>query len=697
MKDFKEFKTEIGGKEATVEIGKYAMQTNGHCIVKCGDTMVMVNTCMNKEPRPGQDFFPLSVDYEEKLYAVGKIPGGFKKREGRPTDQAILTSRLIDRPLRPLFPKGFFNDVTVVATPLSVDYDVAPEPLAMFASSIALSISDIPFAGPTGSCQVAYVDGKYIVNPNKEEQEKSLMDLKVAGTKDAILMVEAGANEVSEEEMLQGILFAHKEIKKQVEFQEKIVSELGVKKAENLPYYVIDETLEKDVREFGYPLMEKVMEHFDRHERDSAEEEANAQILEHFAETYPDSQRQILDVLYKVKKEIMRAKIIEHGVRPDGRKLDEIRPIWCEAGILPRVHGSAVFTRGETQVMTTCTLGSLRDTQILDGLDDEEEKRYMHHYNFPAYSTGEAKPLKSAGRREIGHGALAERSLVPVLPSEEEFPYAIRTVSEVLSSNGSTSQASVCGSTLALMDAGVPIKAPVAGCAMGLIKDEKSGKVAILTDIQGLEDFLGDMDFKVAGTTKGITAIQMDIKIKGIDEKILREALSRAREGRLFILNKMNAVLSEPRKELSPFAPKIISFSINPDKIKDVIGSGGKMINKIIDETGVKIDIEDDGLVMILGVDQEKSNRAKEIILSIAEDVEVGKIYTGKVVRILQFGAFVEIGFNKEGMIHISKLSNKRVEKVEDVVNIGDMVEVECIKVNDGKIDLKLIGKYSDK
>ena len=697
MKDFKEFKTEIGGKEVTVEIGKYAMQTNGHCIVKCGDTMVMVNTCMNKEPRPGQDFFPLSVDYEEKLYAVGKIPGGFKKREGRPTDQAILTSRLIDRPLRPLFPKGFFNDVTVVATPLSVDYDVAPEPLAMFASSIALSISDIPFAGPTGSCQVAYVDGKYIVNPNKEEQEKSLMDLKVAGTQDAILMVEAGANEVSEEEMLQGILFAHNEIKKQVEFQEKIVSELGVKKAENLPYYVIDETLEKDVREFGYPLMEKVMEHFDRHERDSAEEEANAQILEHFAETYPDSQRQILDVLYKVKKEIMRAKIIEHGVRPDGRKLDEIRPIWCEAGILPRVHGSAVFTRGETQVMTTCTLGSLRDTQILDGLDDEEEKRYMHHYNFPAYSTGEAKPLKSAGRREIGHGALAERSLVPVLPSEEEFPYAIRTVSEVLSSNGSTSQASVCGSTLALMDAGVPIKAPVAGCAMGLIKDEKSGKVAILTDIQGLEDFLGDMDFKVAGTTKGITAIQMDIKIKGIDEKILREALSRAREGRLFILDKMNAVLSEPRKELSPFAPKIISFSINPDKIKDVIGSGGKMINKIIDETGVKIDIEDDGLVMILGVDQEKSNRAKEIILSIAEDVEVGKIYTGKVVRILQFGAFVEIGFNKEGMIHISKLSSKRVEKVEDVVNIGDMVEVECIKVNDGKIDLKLIGKYSEK
>jgi len=694
MKDFREFKTEIGGKEVIVEIGKYAFQTNGHCIVRCGDTVVMCNTCMNKEPRPGQDFFPLSVDYEEKLYAVGKIPGGFKKREGRPSDQAILNSRLIDRPLRPLFPKGFFNDVTVVATPLSVEYDVAPEPLAMFASSIALTISDIPFAGPTGSCQVAFVDGKYYVNPTMEQQEKSLMDLKVAGTKDAILMVEAGANEVSEEEMLQGILFAHEEIKKQVAFQEMIAKELGVKKNDNLPFYVIDETLEKDVREFGYPIMTKVMEHFDRHERERAEEIANEEILQHFEEQYPENKREILDVLYKVKKEIMRSKIIEQGIRPDGRKLDEIRPIWCEAGVLPRVHGSGVFTRGETQVMTTCTLGSLRDTQILEGLDTEEEKRYMHHYNFPAYSTGEARPLKSAGRREIGHGALAERSLIPVLPSEEEFPYAIRTVSEVLSSNGSTSQASVCGSTLALMDAGVPIKAPVAGCAMGLIKDEKSGKVAILTDIQGLEDFLGDMDFKVAGTTKGITAIQMDIKIKGIDEKILREALERARLGRLFILDKMNQVLDAPRKELSPFAPKIISFTINPDKIKDVIGSGGKMINKIIDETGVKIDIEDNGLVMICGVDAEKSNRAKEIILSIAEDIEIGKIYTGKVVRILNFGAFVEIGYNKEGMIHISKLSSKRVEKVEDVVNIGDMVEVEVIKINDGKVDLKLVGTY---
>ncbi len=694
-RDFRTFETEIGGKKVEVEIGKYAFQTNGHCIVKCGDTMVMVNTCMNKEPRPGQDFFPLSVDFEEKLYAVGKIPGGFKRREGRPTDQAILTSRLIDRPLRPLFPKGFFNDVTVVATPLSIDYDVAPEPLAMFGSSLALTISDIPFAGPTGACEVALVDGKYYINPNTEIKEKSLIDLKVAGTKDAILMVEAGAKEVTEEEMLQGILFAHEEIKKQVEFQEKIAEELGVKKAENLPFYVIPEEITNAVKEYAYPLMEEVMTHFVRSERDAAEEKANENILNHFAETFPDKEREILDVLYKIKKEIMRKKIINDGIRPDGRKVDEIRPIWCEVGVLPRVHGSGVFTRGETQVMTTLTLGSMRDTQILDGIDEEEEKRYMHHYNFPAYSTGEAKPLKSAGRREIGHGALAERALVPVLPSEEEFPYAIRTVSEVLSSNGSTSQASVCGSTLALMDAGVPIKAPVAGIAMGLIKDEESGKVAVLSDIQGLEDFLGDMDFKVAGTEKGITAIQMDIKIKGIDEHILREALERARKGRLFILGKMAEVIKEPRKSLSPYAPKIISFTINPDKIKDVIGSGGKMINKIIDETGVKIDISDEGLVSICGVDAEMNEKAKAMILSIAEDIEVGNTYTGTVVRILQFGAFVDLGFGKEGMIHISKLSSKRVEKVEDVVKIGDKVEVTCIKNEKGKVDLKLIGVFN--
>ncbi len=688
------FKTEIGGKVVEVQVGKYAMQANGHCFIKCGDTVVMANTCMSKEPRPGQDFFPLSVDYDEKLYAVGKIPGGFKKREGRPADSAILVSRLIDRPLRPLFPKGLFNDVSVIVTPLSVDYDTPPEPLAMFASSVALTVSDIPFGGPTGSVQVAYVDGKYIINPNTDEMEKSLMDLKVAGTKEAILMVEAGAKEVSEEVMLQGILFAHEEIKKQVIFQEQMAKELGITKNDKIEYYTIPEELEKDVREYATPLFVKVMENFDRHEREKAEEKADEEILEHFAEKYGEQKREILDTCYKIKKEIMRSKIINQGIRPDGRKLDEIRPIWCEVGILPRVHGSAVFTRGETQVLTTVTLGSLSDMQKLEGLDEEDTKRYMHHYNMPGYTTGEARGLKSAGRREIGHGALAERSLVPVLPSEEEFPYAIRTVSEVLSSNGSTSQASVCGSTLSLMQAGVPIKKPVAGIAMGLIKDEASGKVAILSDIQGLEDFLGDMDFKVAGTKDGITAIQMDIKIKGIDEKILREALERARLGRLHILGIMMKTISEPNKQLSPYAPKIISFNINPEKIKDVIGSGGKTINKIIDETGVKIDITDDGLVMVLGIEQEKMERAKEMILGIAEDLELDKTYTGTVNRILTFGAFVDLGYGKEGMIHISKLSSKRVEKVEDVVNIGDKVEVKVIKIDKGKVDLKLIGVF---
>ena len=691
----KYFKTNIGGKDVEVEVGKYAMQANGHCMVKCGDTVVMANTCMSKEPKPGQDFFPLSVDYEEKLYAVGKIPGGFKKREGRPADSAILTSRLIDRPLRPLFPKGLFNDVTMAVTPLSVDYDTPPEPIAMFAASVALSVSDIPFGGPIGACQVAYVNGEYIINPNTDQMEKSRIDLKVAGTKEAILMVEAGAKIVTEEEMLQGILFAHEEIKKQVKFQEDMVAELGVKKRDDVKYYVIPEELENDVKEYATPLIEKVMENFDRHVRQKAEEEAYAQVFEHFAEKYPDNKREIGDVLYKIEKKVMRSKIINLGVRPDGRKLDQVRPIWCEVGLLPRVHGSAVFTRGETQVMTTVTLGSLSDMQKLEGLDEEEEKRYMHHYNFPGYSTGEAKPLRSAGRREIGHGALAERALVPVLPSEEDFPYAIRTVSEVLSSNGSTSQASICGSTMSLMNAGVPISAPVAGIAMGLIKDEESGKVAVLTDIQGLEDFLGDMDFKVAGTKDGITAIQMDIKIKGIDEKILREALERARIGRLHILGIMNECISEPNKELSPFAPKILSFNINPDKIKDVIGSGGKMINKIIDETGVKIDITDDGLVMVASTDTAMMERAKEIILSITEELEIDKTYTGTVERILQFGAFVNLGYGKEGMIHISKLSSKRVDKVEDVVKVGDKVEVKVIKIEKGKVDLKLVGVFA--
>lgn len=687
------FETEIGGKKVTVETGRYCEQADGTCWVKCGETVIMVNVTMAEQPRPGIDFFPLGVDFEEKMYSVGKIPGGFKKREGRPSDKAILTSRLIDRPLRPLFPKGFFNDVSVVATALSIDPDVAPEPLAMLGSSFALTISGIPFAGPTGSVNVALIDGKYIANPNNEEREKSRMSLTVSGTRDAVLMVEAGAKEVTEEEMLGGIMFAHDIIKKLVDFQLKAKEEIG-KAPKEVEYYVIDKELEEAVRAYASEKLDYALDTFDRQERQTRQDEVDKDVKEHFAETFPEKEREIGDVLYKMTKEKVRAKILNKGIRPDGRKLTDIRPIWCDAGVLPRVHGTGVFTRGQTQVLTTLTLGTISDAQKLEGLDDEEVKRYVHHYNMPPYSTGEARQLKSPGRREIGHGALAERALEPVIPSEEEFPYALRLVSEVLSSNGSSSMASVCGSTLALMDGGVQIKAPVAGIAMGLIKDDESGKVAVLSDIQGLEDFLGDMDFKVAGTTKGITAIQMDIKIKGIDENILRTALEQARQGRLYILDKMLAVIDKPRAEISKYAPKIITFTINPDKIKDVIGSGGKTINNIIEETGVKIDIEDDGQVFIATPDSDMAEKAKQIILNIAEDLEVGKIYSGKVARIMNFGAFVDIAPGKEGMIHISKLSSKRVEKVEDVVNIGDEVEVEVIKIdNKGRVDLKLIAK----
>ncbi len=688
------FETEIGGKKVVVETGKYCEQSNGSCIVRCGETVVMVNVTMAKEAREGIDFFPLGVDFEEKMYSVGKIPGGYKKREGRPADKAILVSRLIDRPLRPLFPKGFYNDVSVVATALSVDPDVVIEPLAMLGSSIALTISDIPFQGPTGSVLVSCVDGKFIVNANEKEREQSSMHLTVSGTGEAILMVEAGANEVSEEIMLDAIMFAHEEIKKQVEFQLKMKAEIGKEVA---PYvsYLPHEDVESAVREFAYDKLVKALDTFDRETRQKNQEEVDKFVKEHFATEFVDKEREIGDVLYKLTKEIVRSKILNDGVRPDGRKLTEIRPIWCEVGVLPRVHGTGVFTRGQTQVLTTCTLGPISDAQKMEILDEDEEvKRYIHHYNMPPYATGEARPLKSPGRREIGHGALAERALVSVIPSEEEFPYAIRLVSEVLSSNGSSSMASTCGSTLALMDAGVPIKSPVAGIAMGLIKDTQSSKVAVLSDIQGLEDFLGDMDFKVTGTTKGITAIQMDIKIKGIDKNILITALEQARQGRLYILDKMLAVIDKPRAQLSKYAPKIITFSINPEKIKDVIGSGGKVINKIIDETHVKIDIDDDGQVFIATPDEEMAQRAKEIILAIAEDFEVGKIYSAKVVRITNFGAFVEVAQGKEGMIHISKLSSKRVEKVEDVVKVGDNVQVEVIKIdNKGRVDFKLVAK----
>lgn len=693
-KDAQIFEIEIGGRKVTFETGKFCEQSSGSCLVRCGETAVLVNVNMSEQPRPGIDFFPLSVDFEEKMYSVGKIPGGFKKREGRASDKAILTSRLIDRPLRPLFPKGFFNDVTVVATALSVEPDVMPEVLAMLGSSFALSISDIPFMGPTGSVCVGLVDGQYIINPNQEQREKSLMHLMLSGTDEAVLMVEAGAKEVTEKQMLDAIMFGHEEIKKIVAFQKKVKEQIGKPVNDKIAYNVVDPQVDTDVREFATPLIVKALDEFDRQVRQANQDKANEEIHEHFAEIYPEQTKMIDDVIYKITKETVRSKILNDGVRPDGRKLTEIRPIWCETGVLPRVHGTGVFTRGQTQVLTTLTLGTISDMQKLEGLDDEECKRYMHHYNMPGYATGEAKPLKSPGRREIGHGALAERALEPVIPSEEEFPYAIRLVSEVLSSNGSSSMASTCGSTLALMDAGVPIKAPVAGIAMGLIKDDQTHKVAVLSDIQGLEDFLGDMDFKVTGTSKGITAIQMDIKIKGIDENILTTALEQARAGRMYIMDKMLAVIDKPRAELSKYAPKIISFSINPDKIKDVIGSGGKMINKIIEETGVKIDITDEGLVYIATPDSEMAEKAKQIILNIAEDLEVGKIYSGKVVKIMNFGAFVEIAPGKDGMIHISKLSNKRVEKVEDVVKVDDEVEVEVLKIDDkGRVDFKLVSK----
>ena len=690
----KVFEIEIGGKKVSFETGRLCEQANGSCLVRCGETVVMVNVTMAKEPRPGIDFFPLGVDFEEKMYSVGKIPGGFKKREGRPSDKAILTSRLIDRPLRPLFPKGFYNDVSVVATALSVEPDVAPEVLAMLGSSFALSISDIPFAGPTGSVQVGLVDGKFIINPNAEEREKSRMHLTVSGTDEAVLMVEAGAKEVLEDVMLDAIMFAHEEIKKIVKFIKGVKAEIGKPVNDKIQYEVIPDEINVAVREYADKKLDYALDTFDRDERQKRQEEVDADVKEHFAEQFPDCEKAIGDILYKMTKEKVRSKIINQGIRPDGRKLTEIRPIWCDVGILPRVHGTGLFTRGQTQALTTLTLGTVADIQKLEGLDDEEVNRYVHHYNMPPYATGEARQLKSPGRREIGHGALAERALEPVIPCDEEFPYAIRLVSEILSSNGSSSMASVCGSTLALMDAGVPISSPVAGIAMGLIKDEESGKVAVLSDIQGLEDFLGDMDFKVTGTEKGVTAIQMDIKIKGIDKNILTTALHQAREGRMFIMQKLLETIPEPRKELSKYAPKIIIFNINPDKIKDVIGSGGKMINKIIEQTGVKIDIEDDGRVYVATPDEAMAQKAKKIILAIAEDVEVGKKYEGKIARIMNYGAFVEMDGEKEGMIHISKLSTKRVEKVEDVVKLGDEVVVEVIKVDEkGRIDLKLIEK----
>lgn len=687
MFEHKIFTMDLAGRELSVEIGKIAQLASGSAILRYGETMVMVNVSKSAQPRDGVDFFPLSVDYEERLYSVGKIPGGFLKREGKPSEKAILTSRLIDRPIRPLFPKTFRNDVQVVATVLSVDQDCTPDIVSMIGSSVALSISEIPFNGPTGSVCIGLVDGALVVNPTAEEREKSELHLVVSGTKEAVMMVEAGANEVPESLMLEAILKAHEEIKKIVEFIEQIQAEVGKEKME------FEETkpnaeIEAKVREIATEGMKEAVKVVEKLERQEAMDAVKEQTISSFdEETLEEFGNDIIATLDAIIKEEVRKAIVHEGRRPDARKTDEIRPIWCDHGFIPRAHGSGLFTRGQTQVMTVTTLGALGDVQILDGLDEEENKRYMHHYNFPAYSVGEARPSRGPGRREIGHGALAERALLPVIPSKEEFPYAIRLVSEVLSSNGSTSQGSVCGSTLSLLDAGVPLKDMVAGIAMGLI--EHDGKMAILSDIQGMEDHLGDMDFKVAGTEKGITAIQMDIKIAGIDKEILTQALSQARVGRLHILNEMKKCIDKPNAELSKYAPKIVTMRINPDKIRDVIGAGGKVITKIIDETGVKIDIEQDGEVFIAGTDMDMIRLAEQKISDIVAEVELNAVYKGKVTRIVNFGAFVELLPGKEGLLRIGNIAHERIEKVEDVLNVGDEVEVKVTEIDDkGRVNV---------
>ena len=684
--DYRTFKTAVGGRLLQLEIGKVCEQANGQVMVRYGESVVNVTACASKEPRPDIDFFPLSCDYEERMYAAGKIPGGFIKREGRPSEGAILKSRLMDRPLRPLFPKGYFNDVVVVATVMSVDPDCETDIMAMIGSSVALATSDIPWEGPTGSVRVGMVDGQFIINPTLEQREHSEMNLTVAGTKDAIMMVEAGANEVPESVMLDAILFAHEEIKKIVEFIDEIVAEVGKPKQEtNL--YKIPEDIDAAVRAYAVDKMKAAIKTVEKQERLDNMDAVEVETKEHFAEIYPDNEKDIANVLYNITKECVRSMILDDGIRPDNRKLEEIRPIWCETGLLPRVHGSGLFKRGQTQVLSACTLAPYSEAQVIDGITEQTEKRYMHHYNFPGYSVGEAKSPRSPGRRELGHGALAERALLPVLPSVEEFPYAIRVVSEVLSSNGSTSMGSTCGSCMALMDAGVPIKRPVAGIAMGLIErveEDGSSKMAILSDIQGMEDFLGDMDFKVTGTEVGVTAIQMDIKVHGLSREILEKALEQARKGRMYIMEQMLEEIPEPRAELSKYAPRSLTMMIDPDKIRIVIGPGGKTINRIIDETGVKIDIAEDqsGLISIYSSDMEGAEAAKKEIELLTKDVEVGEIYEGTVMRIMPFGAFIEILPGKEGLLHISKMAKHRVEKVEDEMNIGDKVTVKVTEID---------------
>lgn len=689
--DYKVFRTTIGGKLLELEIGKVCEMANGQVMVRYGDTVINVTAVMSATPRPNMSFFPLSCDYEEKMYAAGKIPGGFIKREGRPSEGAILNSRLMDRPLRPLFPKGLYNDVQIIASVMSMDLDAPSEIAAMIGSSVALSISDIPWDGPTGSILVGMIDGEFIANPDFEQREKSDLHLVVSGTKDAIMMVEAGANEISEEVMLDAILFAHEEIKKIVEFIEEVVNEVG-KPKRDVELKVIPPEIDADVREFAEAKMREAAHTVEKMERLENMDAVEVETQEHFEEKYPESAQDIAAVLYNITKEQVRSLILDEGIRPDNRKHDEVRPLWIDTGILPRAHGSGLFKRGQTQALSVATVAPVGEGQRIDGISELTGKRYMHHYNFPAYSVGETKPIRSAGRREIGHGALAERALIPVLPSVEEFPYAIRVVSEILSSNGSSSQASICGSTLALMDAGVPIKAPVSGIAMGLIErveEDGSSKIAILSDIQGMEDFLGDMDFKIAGTAKGITAIQMDIKVHGLSKKIMEDALKQARVGRMHIMDEMLAELPEPRAEMSPYAPRIITLQVPLDKIRVIIGPGGKTINKIVENTGVKIDIEDTGLVYVAAPNMESAEAGLKEIQLLIKDVEAGEIYDGKVVRIMNFGAFIEILPGKDGLLHISKMSNERVEKVEDVMNIGDVVQVKVTEIdNQGRINL---------
>lgn len=687
---FKTYETKLAGRKLVIETGKMAGLANGSVLVRYGDTCVLVNVTASKEPREGIDFFPLSVDFEEKLYSVGKIPGSFLKREGKPSDKAILTSRAIDRPLRPLFPKDFRNDVVVVATVLCVEQDNSPEVAAMIGAASALAISDIPFNGPTAAVNVGLIDGKIIINPTEEEREKSDLTLTVAATEKKITMIEAGANEVPDDVMLKAIKEAHKEIKKICKFISKIQKDIGKPKFEYKSFEVDHDVYEFIESNFKDEMKEKVQE-ADKETRDKNIDELTSKIEETYTEkfgeeAFEEHKSDIGEAIYKLEKKCVREMIYFEHKRVDGRKLDEIRPLSCEVGLLPRTHGSALFTRGQTQVLSVATLGMISEEQTLDGIDTEESKRYMHHYNFPSYSVGEARPSRGPGRREIGHGALAEKALVPVLPSKEEFPYAIRVVSEVLSSNGSTSQASICGSTLSLMDAGVPIKRPVAGISTGLVTNPDNDKdYVMLVDIQGLEDFFGDMDFKVGGTEKGITAIQVDIKCDGLTYEIIKEAFERTRKARQHILDDIMApVISKPREDISKYAPRIVSTQIKVDKIKDVIGPGGKMINKIIEETGVKIDIEEDGQVFIYSNDNEKAIQALEMVEDIVREVEVGGIYYGEVVRLMNFGAFVDLGCGgKEGLLHISKISKERIKNIEDVLHVGDKVTVKVISIDE--------------